>query len=153
MVICLERGADLHIAQLMPLPLTGSCFGKNQIGFIIMVPAHPGRPGKGAVKCVCVCVCVLVCVLDSNDELIASRLLVSLLSLRHVAVAARLTAAEGALARRRHPHPTEIFSKKHFTTDERKSNRIRDDPSSPLDLGIHESRDLARNRPLWRLVF
>jgi len=22
-VICLERGADLHMAQLMPLPLTG----------------------------------------------------------------------------------------------------------------------------------
>ena len=58
MVICLERGADLHIVQLMPLPLTGSCFSKNQIGFIIMVPAHPGRPGKGAVKRVCVCVCV-----------------------------------------------------------------------------------------------
>jgi len=27
-VICLERGADLHIAQLMPLPLTVSYFGK-----------------------------------------------------------------------------------------------------------------------------
>jgi len=26
MVICLERGADLHMAQLMPLPLTVSCF-------------------------------------------------------------------------------------------------------------------------------
>ena len=25
MVICLERGADLHTAQLMPLPLTVSC--------------------------------------------------------------------------------------------------------------------------------
>ena len=25
MVICLERGADLHTAQLMPLPLTLSC--------------------------------------------------------------------------------------------------------------------------------
>jgi len=24
MVICLERGADLHMAQLMPLPLTGA---------------------------------------------------------------------------------------------------------------------------------
>jgi len=31
MVICLERGADLHIAQLMPLPLTVSCFSKIQI--------------------------------------------------------------------------------------------------------------------------
>ena len=28
MVICLERGADLHMAQLKPLPLTVSCFSK-----------------------------------------------------------------------------------------------------------------------------
>jgi len=33
MVICLERGADLHMAQLMPLPPTVSCFSKIQIGF------------------------------------------------------------------------------------------------------------------------
>jgi len=33
MVICLERGADLHMAQLMLLPLTVSCFSKIQIGF------------------------------------------------------------------------------------------------------------------------
>jgi len=32
MVICLERGADLHTAQLMPLPVTVSCFSKIQIG-------------------------------------------------------------------------------------------------------------------------
>jgi len=42
MVICLERGADLHTAQLMPLPLTVSCFSKIQIGFTFLVPAHPG---------------------------------------------------------------------------------------------------------------
>ena len=52
--ICLELGADLHMAQLMPLPLTVSCFSKIQIGFAFLVPAHPGSPGKGAVKCVCV---------------------------------------------------------------------------------------------------
>ena len=46
MVICLERGADLHTAQLMPLPLTVSCFSKIQICFIFLVPAHPGSPGK-----------------------------------------------------------------------------------------------------------
>ena len=46
------------MAQLMPLPLTVSCFSKIQIGFIFLVPAHPGSPGKGAVKRVCVCVCV-----------------------------------------------------------------------------------------------
>ena len=59
MVICLERGADLHTAQLMPLPLTVSCFSKIQIGVTFLVPAHPGSPGQGAVKRVCVCVCVI----------------------------------------------------------------------------------------------
>jgi len=59
MVSCLERGADLHLAQLMPLPLTVSCFSKIQIGFTFLVLAHPGSPGKRAVKRVCVCVCVL----------------------------------------------------------------------------------------------
>jgi len=33
-VICLERCADLHMAQLMPLPLTVSCFSKIQIVFL-----------------------------------------------------------------------------------------------------------------------
>ena len=55
MVICLERDADLHMAQLMPLPLTVSCFSKIQIGFTFLVSAHPGSPGKRAVKRVCVC--------------------------------------------------------------------------------------------------
>ena len=46
MVICLEQGVDLHMAQLMPL-----------------VPAHLGSPGKRAVNvCVCVCACACVCV-------------------------------------------------------------------------------------------
>ena len=58
MVICLTRVAGLHMAQLMPLPLTVSCFSKIQIGFTFLVPAHPGSPGKRAVKRVCVCVCV-----------------------------------------------------------------------------------------------
>jgi len=56
MVICLQRGADLHMAQQMPLPPTVSCFSKIQIGFTFLVPAHLGSPGKGAVKRVCVCV-------------------------------------------------------------------------------------------------
>jgi len=56
MVICLERGADLHMAQLMSLPLTVSCFSEIQIGFIFLIPAHLGSPGKRAVKRVCVCV-------------------------------------------------------------------------------------------------
>jgi len=51
MVICLERGADLHMAQLMPLPLNVSCF---QIGFTFLVLAHLRISGTGAVKRVCV---------------------------------------------------------------------------------------------------
>ena len=54
MVICLERGAVMHMAQLMPLPLTVSCFSKIQIGFVFLVPAHPGSPGKRTIKRVCV---------------------------------------------------------------------------------------------------
>ena len=53
-VVCLERDAGLHIAQLMPLPLTDSCFSKIQIGFTFLVPAHPGSPGQRAAKRVCV---------------------------------------------------------------------------------------------------
>jgi len=56
MVICLEQGGDLHMAQLMPLPLTVSFFSKIQFGFTFLVPAHLDSPGKRAVKQVCVCV-------------------------------------------------------------------------------------------------
>ena len=56
MVICLEQGADLHMAQLMPLPLIVSCFSKIQIGFTFLVPAPLGTPGKkGRLTGVCVC--------------------------------------------------------------------------------------------------
>ena len=47
---CLELGADLHMAQLMPLPLTVSCFIKIQIGVTFLVLAHLGSPGQRAVK-------------------------------------------------------------------------------------------------------
>jgi len=53
-VICLESGADLHMAQLMPLPLTVTCFSKIQIGFTFLVPTHPGSPGQRDVKRLCV---------------------------------------------------------------------------------------------------
>ena len=59
-VICMERGADLHMAQRMPLPLTVSCFSKIQIGFTFLIPAHPGSLGKRVVKRMCVCVCMYV---------------------------------------------------------------------------------------------
>jgi len=56
-VICLERGADFHMAQLMPLSLTVSCFSEVQIWF------RPTRvvPEKGSLN-VCVCACVRACV-------------------------------------------------------------------------------------------
>jgi len=67
-VICLERGADLHTAQVMPLPLTVSCLSKIQIGFTFLVPAHPGSPGqhthtkdKGPLNG-----CVRACVLSAH---------------------------------------------------------------------------------------
>ena len=44
------------MAQLMPLPLTVSCFSKIQIGFTFLILVHLGSPGKRAVKRVCVCV-------------------------------------------------------------------------------------------------
>jgi len=66
MVICLELGADLHMAQLMPMPLTVSCFSKIQIGFTFLVPAHPGSPEKRPLN---VCVCVCVCIGKSSSEI------------------------------------------------------------------------------------
>jgi len=53
-IICLELCADLHMAQLMPLPLIVSCFSKIQIGFTFLVPAHLGSPGQRTIKRVCV---------------------------------------------------------------------------------------------------
>jgi len=63
-VVCLEQDADLHMAQLMSLPLTVSCFSKIQIGFTFLVPAHLRSPGKRAIKRACVCVCL--CFVDKT---------------------------------------------------------------------------------------
>ena len=63
-VICLERGADLQMAQLMPLPLTVSCFSKIQVGFTFVVLAHPCRPGKGPLNG---CMCVFMLSLKQGD--------------------------------------------------------------------------------------
>ena len=61
MVICLERGADLHTAQLMLLLLTVSCFSKIQIGFTFLVMLTRVVPDKGPLNgCVCVCVTYLL---------------------------------------------------------------------------------------------
>jgi len=56
MVICLEQDADLHMAQLMPLPLTVYCFSKIQIGFTFRYWLTRLVPEKRAVKWACVCV-------------------------------------------------------------------------------------------------
>jgi len=61
MVVCLDRGADLHMAQLMPLPLTVSCFSKIQNGFTFLVLARLGSPRQRAVKLVYVCVLTAGC--------------------------------------------------------------------------------------------
>jgi len=66
-VICLERGADLHMAQLIPLPLTVSCSSKIQINFTFLVSAHLGSPGQGAVKRMCVCVFMVIHKHDVDD--------------------------------------------------------------------------------------
>jgi len=59
--MCLERGADLHMARRMLLPLTVSCFCKIQIGFTFLMPAHLGSPGKVPLNGrVCVCVGVVL---------------------------------------------------------------------------------------------
>jgi len=56
MVICLERGADLHMAQLMPLPLTVSCFSKIQMVLPFWYRLTWVVLDKGPLNgCVCVC--------------------------------------------------------------------------------------------------
>jgi len=61
MVICLELGADLHMAPTDATTTHSLLFSKIQIGFTFLVLAHTGSPGKGPLNgCVCVCVCDLV---------------------------------------------------------------------------------------------
>jgi len=73
-VICLEQDADLHTSQLMPRPLTVSCFSEIQIGFTFLVPAHPGSPGQRAVKkgvrVWTVCVGMITCRVDKSRCLV-----------------------------------------------------------------------------------
>jgi len=58
--MCLEQGADLHMAQLMPLLLTVSCFSKIEIGFIFWYRLTWVVSDKGLLNvCVRVCVCVV----------------------------------------------------------------------------------------------
>jgi len=69
MVVCLVRDADLHMAQLMPLPLTVSCFSKIQIGFTFLNRLTWVVSDKGPFNvCVCVCEGVFVCVYNVGDS-------------------------------------------------------------------------------------
>jgi len=55
MVICLERGADLHMAQLMPMPLTVSCSSKSRLVLPLWYRLTWVVPDKGLLNgCVCV---------------------------------------------------------------------------------------------------
>jgi len=82
MVICLERGADLHMAQRMPVPLAVSCFSKIQIGLPLWYLLTRVVSDKGPLNgCVCACVracvrvCVRVCVCNLNNcSTVASRI-------------------------------------------------------------------------------
>ena len=85
------------MAQLMPLPLTVSCFSKIQIGFTFLAPAYPGSPGNRAVKRVCVCVRVGGWSNPPRQEIGKNRRsYVSLLYFRRVE-----DAADGQISRRR----------------------------------------------------
>ena len=67
MVICLEQGADLHMAQLMPLPLSVSCFSKIQLVLPFWYRLTQVVPDKGPLNgCVCVCVCVAYIIFHST---------------------------------------------------------------------------------------
>jgi len=58
-VICLEQGANLHMAQLMLLPLTISCFIKSRLVLPFWYRLTWVDLEKGLLNgCVCVCACV-----------------------------------------------------------------------------------------------
>ena len=60
--ISLEQGADMYIAQLMPLPLTVPCLSKIQIALPFWYQLTRVVPDKGPLN-VCVCACVHACVM------------------------------------------------------------------------------------------
>ena len=57
---CLGRGADLHMVQLMPLPLTISCFSKIQIvlplWYWLIQPVIPDKIRRAVKTVACMCV-------------------------------------------------------------------------------------------------
>jgi len=83
-VICLEWGADLHMAQLMPLPLTVSCFSKIQIGLPFWYRLTRVVPDKGPLNVCFVCLFALACWLNRAVMLTYMNVMLSLV--RHIAV-------------------------------------------------------------------
>jgi len=149
-VICLECSAYLHMAQLMPLPLTVSCFSKIQIGFTFLVPAHLVIPGKRAVKRVCVCVvsedvhCVVVAELSLLSRLSTLRYPHLLLSAGEPA-ARRLhrpqqsidsSCLQGAQQQTRRPLSTAPYTMRTASTD----------------TGLHSSQYVLRSRCDSRVI-
>ena len=68
MIMCLWQGADLHMSQLMPLPLTISSSSKSRLvlpsWFYLSGASSPGlswTKSKRAIKWLCVCACVRAC--------------------------------------------------------------------------------------------
>ena len=108
MVICLERGAGLHVAQLMPLPLTVSCFSKIQIGFTFLVPAHPGSPGKRAIKRVCVCCCIYCVSISWFDLGREERIINAMLTTGVFVKDAHCSKDSTTVSRTNHPRPGRI---------------------------------------------
>ena len=71
MVTCLGQGADLQMAQLMPLPFTISCSTKSRLVLPFWCQLTRVVPHKIQQDCktvVCVCVCVPV---DSIESFVA----------------------------------------------------------------------------------
>ena len=56
-LVWLSVWSEVHMAELMPLPLNVSCFSEIQTGFTFLVPAYLGSFGQRAIKRVCVCLC------------------------------------------------------------------------------------------------
>ena len=69
-LISLEQGADLHMAQLMPLPLTVSCFSKVQVSRT-----------EGREMSVCVCMFCLLILIILGDLVPTPFLILSVIGL------------------------------------------------------------------------
>ena len=124
MVTCLQRLADMHMAQLMPLPLTVSCFSKIQIGLPFWYRLTWVVPDKGPLN---VCACVRLCVLFSTTgaATMTSPAVVA-------AVAARRRRASTTTSSVADPRTSSLFSSRDNTNRRRKTTS-----AAELRDGIH----------------